>query len=498
MEGNIDKKIQSLQEWTKTDYEVPKDKTEEYIKRLIKNEEAYLYLVRERNLSIDTIEHFKLGLSSKNELTIPIYKDEKLIDYKFRTLPPEEKGFRRISNTQTWVFNGDEGFKEGKEKGEIIIVEGEIDCISVWQAGFKNVISLVGGANNIGPWVKELDDLKTIYVNLDSDEPGKKAARVLADRIGTEKCIEIILPEKDPNDFFKKYKSEDYKNVLSNSEKFRMEDVAKLSDLYKEVKETPIYVNDFEYPFESLQNLSGGFSRSNIIVVSAPTSMGKSSFTWNILARLAEKNTPIMYIPLEDNIQFFGRRIFNIIGNRPTWQFSDTEWGDLKKKLVNFPFFVYTGFDKFNLDVLRKLIERGKKLYGIEIFAIDHLHFLISRASDTTQEISHIMREITSLAREKNIVIILLVQIRKKKEGEEGWKKMPNLESLSDSVKISQDAHQVIMLFQDYAGDNPYLQVMLQKNRQGAKHLTREDSFNYNIDLTTSIIKDDFYKNENN
>lgn len=495
-EGNIDNKIQSLKEWTKTDYEVPKDKTNEYVRRILKDEEAYLYLIRERNLKIETVEHFRLGLSEKKELAIPIYKEGKIIDYKFRTLPPKEKGFRRVPNTQTWVFNGDEGFKEGKEKGEIIICEGEIDLISLWQAGFKNVISLVGGAGNLGPWIKELDEIETIYVNLDSDNPGKKAARKLAERIGIEKCINVTLPEKDPNDFFKKYISEDYGNVLLNSDKFPIEDVVRLKDLFEEVKANPQEVKDFVFPFKSMQALTGGFSKENVIAIAGPTSHGKSSFVWNIFAKLADQGVPVLYMPLEDRMKHFGRRIFNIISGVGVWKFNSNDWDILKKKLISFPFYVYSGGEKFNLEVFESIIERGKKLYGIDIFCVDHIHFLANRGSQNyVQEVAFIMREIIQLSKKYHVTIFVVVQLTKNpKGGDEEWKKMPSMNAISDSVKIIQDAHIVMMIYRDVDQGTPSLQVAIKKNREGGFHMMKDDFFSYDMDLETGIISERLYE----
>src|SRR3990167_9114771 len=220
----INLKIQSLREL----------KNIEYKKRLFKNKEVLTYLIRDRGLKLETIKHFKLGLTEKNLIAIPIYKNNELINYKFRTIPPSEKLFTQVKGCQTWVFN-DEGIKEGKEKKEIIICEGQFDLLSLWQNGFTNVISLNAGTQSIGSWIEELDEIETLNINLDSDDAGKEGAKKLAERLGIEKCINVTLPKKDPNDFFKKYSAEDYKNVLLNSTKFPIQDVINISDLFDEI-----------------------------------------------------------------------------------------------------------------------------------------------------------------------------------------------------------------------------------------------------------------------
>jgi len=205
IQKKINNAIQSVREVGRVDYDRPDvQKNKEYITRLLKNKEALLYLMRDRGFTIETIKHFKLGLSEKNSISIPIYKNGELIDWKFRSIPPEEKRFYRFPNSETWVFNFDEGMMEAKKKNEIYIVEGEGDAISMYQNGFHNVISLVGGAQSMGTWIMELDKINKINICLDSDQVGQESARKLAERIGLEKCQNIVLPTKDANEFFLK------------------------------------------------------------------------------------------------------------------------------------------------------------------------------------------------------------------------------------------------------------------------------------------------------
>ena len=108
MEGRnqkVEEDIKSLQEVSNISYSKPINKNEEYVKRLFCNQEALIYLVRDRGFTIDTIKHFHLGLTEKNRISIPIYKNGELIDYKFRTIPPDEKNFFRTPNSLTRIYN---------------------------------------------------------------------------------------------------------------------------------------------------------------------------------------------------------------------------------------------------------------------------------------------------------------------------------------------------------------------------------------------------------
>ena len=117
-------------------------------------------------------------------------------------------------------------------------------------------------------------------------------------------------------------------------------------------------------------------------------------------------------------------------------------------------------------------------MYGIDIFAIDHLHFLATRGGDMVQEIGFLIRHLVTLSRIHNVTIFVLVQLRKQQGSDKGWTQMPHMESLSDSAKLQQDAHMVLMLFQQYEKDaigevmgQPFIELAVQKNREGNRTL---------------------------
>jgi len=487
-QNKIKHKIQSLREISNISYARPVDKTEEFHSNLLQNQDALLYLLRDRKLDLKTIEHFKLGLGEKGNLAIPIYKKGKLIDYKFRTLPPKPKGFSRFQGSETWIFN-EEGLKEGRKRGKILIVEGEIDAMSIWQVGITNVISLVGGAQQGGPWIRELDDIERVYICLDNDEPGQKAARNLADRLGIEKCINVKLPVKDANDFFKKYSAKEFRNVLKNSDKFPIKDVARLVDLYDSVKSNKLGTKDFNFHYPTLDLVTGGFNRANVIVVSGETAHGKSSFMFNVAINLCKHDTPILYVPLEDSPVYMARRMFNIVSGVEVSQLREEDWKDLKNKIRKLPFYFYTAQDKFDLNIFRKTIEEGKKIHNIEIFILDHLHFLSKRSNrKMSEEIGFLMRELVDIARYHNVTIFVISHIRKK-QAQGGWTSMPDMNELRDSQLVKGDAHMIIMLFRAKKNDKTIIQLAVQKNREGnttTKHLE------FDFDAETGIIKEYF------
>jgi len=156
-------------------------------------------------------------------ITFPYYRDGEVVNVKYRS---GTKQFRQIKNAEKVYFGLDDINKfdeDGAFTTDIIIVEGEIDKLSLEMAGFKNVVSVPDGAPQL---VKDSvpdpeEDTKFSYVwncrehfkraeriilAVDSDVQGQALAEELARRYGKAKCWKVRWPTqsdvecKDAND----------------------------------------------------------------------------------------------------------------------------------------------------------------------------------------------------------------------------------------------------------------------------------------------------------
>ena len=173
------------------------EKETERDQKVLQTSTGLLWL-KNRGFTDETIEKFKLGYSEYYKgISIPQYQNGVLVSIKYRIIEP--KDFRRKANTPSVLFNLDA--VEGKE--EITIVEGEFDCISGVQEGVKNIVAITVGAQTWkDEWTPLLKGFKKIYLCLDSDEKGRAGTQKVADILGLDRCWDVVLPEKDMNDFF--------------------------------------------------------------------------------------------------------------------------------------------------------------------------------------------------------------------------------------------------------------------------------------------------------
>jgi len=187
-----------------------------------KLEERHYAYLQSRGISKATADKMGLFAADKwfarldkksDAIGFPYYRDGALVAAKYRSFP--EKDFTQDSGGAHDFFALDK-----VEKGKpLIIVEGEIDCLTLIEAGIENVVSVPSGApikvadGKVLPsedkrfsyvWnAREIIDAAPyIVLATDQDAPGQALAEELARRIGKEKCRVAKFNKKDLNEVF--------------------------------------------------------------------------------------------------------------------------------------------------------------------------------------------------------------------------------------------------------------------------------------------------------
>lgn len=141
-------------------------------------------------------------------VVFPYLRNEILVNIKKRSI--KDKDFRQGVDCEPIIYNYD----RVKDKKEIIICEGEFDCMAFEVAGFTNTTSVNQGAPNekdkncdkklecITNCYEVFEQAEVVYIAVDKDNNGKRLEIELIRRIGAEKCKVIDFPSeyKDAND----------------------------------------------------------------------------------------------------------------------------------------------------------------------------------------------------------------------------------------------------------------------------------------------------------
>ncbi len=473
-------KIQSLQQTLKVDYTKPPiDKLEGMINKL-RGSPGWEYLTKERSLTPETIDYFKLGYDDKKDaIAIPVFKDGELINIKYRFLNPKDIRYTSEPNAEPWMFH-DSGIEIGKQKNAVAISEGEFDCMSLWQAGFKNVISPGSGANSYGPWIETLDKIKSVWIAYDNDNPGQTAAKELADRIGIEKCRNVIYPEdiKDANDYIKQHSTEELRELFAKAKPLYKYEFSGISDVIQKIIDDPMdYLEVSLLPGVKLE-------RDQLVVLSGITNGNKSTVSLNIVNELAGKNIPSLFMPFERGVYSLGRRYLQIALGKTQQDMQFTtkdEWRRLAIELANKPVYMAVP-DRHKID---ETIRRAKRIFGVRVVVIDHLDYIIRNLSgNREQAISDTVQGLKRLAEELGVIMIVVTHVRKLDDPGSTHQRKPNLDDLKGSSSLKQDPEVVAIVHP--TPDRLGVEVDIQKNKGPMT------SKKFAINTETGVIKGEY------
>lgn len=155
-------------------------------------EEIYKYF-ESRKISKETVDAFRIAADSKGNIVFPFYMGGENVFVKFRKphkQRPEDKSPKewREPNTKAILF----GMDECVFSKPLIICEGQIDAMALYEAGIRNVVSVPSGCEDTS-WIENcwdwLERFKTIILFGDSDDPGRKMVDQVARRLDESRCM---------------------------------------------------------------------------------------------------------------------------------------------------------------------------------------------------------------------------------------------------------------------------------------------------------------------
>jgi len=208
--------------------------------------------------------------------------------------------------------------------------------------------------------------------------------------------------------------------------------------------------------FTKLDRITSGWQRSDLIVIAARPSMGKTAFVLTMARNIAvEHKQPVAIFSLEmSSLQLVNRLIVSeteLPSDRiRNGRLEQYEWEQLEyriKSLVEAPIYI-DDTPAISIFELRAKCRRLKNLYDVQVIVIDYLQ-LMSGTTDNKgnreQEVSNISRALKGIAKELDIPIIALSQLNRSVELRSGNKR-PQLSDLRESGAIEQDADIVIFI----------------------------------------------------
>lgn len=237
--------------------------------------------------------------------------------------------------------------------------------------------------------------------------------------------------------------------------------------------------------YVDLDNLLGGLQRSDLVILAARPSMGKTSLALDIARSVSVKGkVPVAVFSLEMSKDQLVDRLLAAEAAVSLWKMrtgrlsDDGENNDFERighamgRLSEAPIFIDDSAAA-NVMEIRTKARRLKAEHDLGLIVVDYLQLMESRGQqdNRVQEVSEISRALKSLARELNVPVLALSQLSRKVE--ERRPQIPQLADLRESGSIEQDADVVMFIYREemYRGrdsSRPNIaQILIKKHRNG-------------------------------
>lgn len=229
--------------------------------------------------------------------------------------------------------------------------------------------------------------------------------------------------------------------------------------------------------FPDLDNLLSGLQDSEMVVIGARPSVGKTALALSMVDNIAvRQNIPCGFFSLEMPAVHLMMRLLsgeariNSKKLRNPSLLTASEWGALEaaaERLYETPFFV-DDTPNLRLIDLRSQARRLKSAHDIKVLFIDYLGLITvdNQAIPRYEQMAMVSRSIKALARELGIPVVILSQLRRDAEGKE-----PTLSDLRETGAIEQDADVVMFLHRDHRPEDQEeiieTKLILAKQRNG-------------------------------
>ena len=262
-------------------------------------------------------------------------------------------------------------------------------------------------------------------------------------------------------------------------------DLIEIEQHVERIKEQGQALTGVNTGFPTINRITNGWQKGDLIILAARPSVGKTAFALNLAINA---KVPVGFFSLEMSIESLRKRVTSIqtkvpLTNITSCRLDDYQLGQLHgnvSKLSGLPVYVDDSSSLTVFDIKAK-VRRMVKREGVQLVIIDYLQLITANNERMIreQQVAQISRELKKLSKELHIPIIALSQLNRDIDKRSGTKE-PVLADLRESGAIEQDADLVSFLYWFDA----QIRWRLAKHRNGK--LDRVD-FIANLDIQTFV-----------
>ena len=345
----------------------------------------------------------------------------------------------------------------------ITVCEGEIDAMSAYELlGSKwPVVSIKNGAasalQNCKQAFNYLNRFETVVLCFDNDEPGKEAAKQVAQIFEPNKCKIISLELKDANEYLKTGQREKFTQAWWNAKTYTPAGIVNLADLGESLYDEK-YCETCLYPWPKMNEKTYGMRTGELVCFTSGAGMGKSSIIRELMHHiLMNTKDNIGILAMEENIKNTAFNIMSVEANARLYikeirdKFDREQLKQWEDKTINTGrFFAFDHFGSISNDEILDRVRYMAKALDCKWVFLDHLSILVSGQEDNGDErksIDILMTKLRSLVEETGIGLLLVSHLRRPAgdRGHEDGREV-SLSHLRGSASIAHLSDSVIAL----------------------------------------------------
>ena len=451
----------------------------------------------DRGISQETVDREKIGYDNR-WIHFPFYKDGEVVNIKSRT---GDKRFRQSKNAEKCFYRFD--VMSGMET--IIITEGEMDALSLVEAGYNNVVSVPDGAiaPNSNPSDRKFSYLlsaeehlmnaTTIILAMDNDSSGNAMREELSRRIGREKCYRVNYPEgcKDMNEVLIKHGEDRLTEIITDAHPYPIDGVVLIDDVLEDAIDllnTPD-TKGLTTGWEALDEYYR-ISPSEVTIVTGVPNMGKSEWMDALMINLIQDNGWKFGIFSAENFPV-KHHLLKLVGkftNKPFWGNDRMEEATARNSmniLNEHIKFIGTQEDSVTME---SILDQARILnfrYGLNGLVIDPWNTIEHKFRDGESETNYVSRILASLntfAKIHEIHIWVVAHPRKMESDNNRKPVVPTPYDISGSANFYNKADNCITVHRHRSDDDDYVGIHVQKVRFQYKNgKTGTGKLSYNV-----------------
>jgi twinkle protein len=340
------------------------------------------------------------------------------------------------------------------EARELAICEGEIDAMSACAYGIPAVSVPFGGGGGDKQWwieaeFERLEQFETIFLALDHDDEGDKAAETIADRLGRHRCRRVPLPRKDLNQCLSDgVEATAIRQCFDTAQSLDPPELRRAGDFLESVTNLfwPLDEREpgYRLPWQKIGDklvLRPG----ELTLWTGASGSGKSQVLSHALVAAGEQGAKICIASLEMAPAQLLRRMVKQAGNvdRPTV-------GDIGECIAWLDSFlwVFAVTGKRSVDRVLQVFEYARAKYSCDVFAIDSLMRLGVGVDDYEAQEKAVF-DIVSWTIEKRVHVHLVAHSRKSDRSSSSV--APEVEDVEGTSEIGSNAFNIIGLWRNRA-----------------------------------------------